>query len=287
MIGSIFYEGSPLVEDERKGKFDKKRAKKVLREEEEISHSTGNPRITDIVGSTSKAIVRYIDFIAEETNSPFSIDGVTADVRIDATRHVEEVGLADRAIYNSISINCEAREVDAIKDAGIDSAILLCYNPRSPTIEGRVESLDKTLKLAAEAGIRKPLVDPCILDLPDPGPVSKTVYRIKEDYGLPTGCGAHNAIDQWSKRKKMDSHAYALSAAIANVFPIILGADFALYGPVEKARDIYAACSLADAYIAYSMKAEGIVPESKDHPLYRIFRPQPPHNLVRDGQLKV
>ncbi len=274
MIGSIFYDGCPLVKDERKGEFDRKMAREALEKEGEISHSTGNPRMTDIVGSTSEAMLKYVDFVAEETNSPFSIDGVTADVRIDAAKHVGEVGLADRAIYNSISVKCREEEIEAIKDAGIESAILLCYNPRSPTIGGRLESLEKILELAEEAEIKKPLVDPCILDLPDPGPVSKTIYRIKEKYGLPTGCGAHNAVDQWRKRKAMTPRAYALSAAVANVFPIMMGADFALYGPIEKAVDIYTACSLADAYVAYSMKAdEGMGPGSKEHPLYKIFRP--------------
>ena len=274
MIGSIFYEGSPLVKDERKGEFDKERAREVLEKEEEISQSTGNPRITDIVGSTSEALIRYIDFVSEETNSPFSIDGAVTDARMPATKHVGEVGLADRAIYNSISVKCKEEEIEAIKEAGVESAILLCYNPTRPTIDGRLESLKKILGLAEEAEIKKPLVDPCILDLPDPGPVSKTIYRIKEDYGLPTGCGAHNAVDQWDQRKKMASRTYALSAAVANVFPIMMGADFALYGPIEKAEDMYTACSLADAYVAYSMKAdEGMGPESKNHPLYKIFRP--------------
>lgn len=273
MIGSIFYEGSSLVRDERKGKFDKKRARAVLEKEAVISQATGNPRITDIVGSTSEALIKYIDFVSEETDSPFSIDGATAEARIPATRHVGEVGLADRAVYNSISVKCKDEEIEAMKDAGVESAILLCYNPRRPTIDGRLESLKKVLEFAEKAGIKKPLVDPCILDLPDPGPVSKTIYRIKEDYGLPTGCGAHNAVDQWNKRRAMDSRSYALRAAVANVFPIIMGANFALYGPIEKAEDVYNACSLADAYVAYAMKAEeGMAPESMEHPLYKIFR---------------
>lgn len=274
MIGSIFYEGCPLVVDERKGKFDKEKARELLEKEARISQSTGNPRITDIVGSTSEALIRYIDFVAKETNSPFSIDGATADARIPAAMHVGEVGLADRAIYNSISVECKEEEIEAIKEAGVEAAILLCYNSRKPTIEGRLESLRKVLELAEKAGVEKPLVDPCILDLPDPGPVSKAVYRVKEGYGLPTGCGAHNAVDQWSKRKPMNSKTYALRAAVANVFPILMGADFALYGPIEKAEDVYTACSAADAYVAYAMKAdEGIHPVSMDHPLYKIFRP--------------
>ena len=273
MIGSIFYEGCPLVEDEKRGVFNREKAVELLVKEEELSESTGNPRMIDIVGSTSEALIKYIDFISEVTESPFLIDGATADVRIEAAEYAGEVGLADRAIYNSISLHCKEEEIEAIRNSGIESAILLCYNPTRPTVEGRLESLEMLLKIAEKAEIKKPLVDPCILDLPDPGMVAKTVYRVKDRYGLPSGCGAHNAVDQWRQRKKMDSRTYAIASAVASVFPLIMGADFVLYGPVENAVDMYTACSLANAYVAYSMKVdENLPPESREHPLYRIFR---------------
>lgn len=275
MVGSIFYEGQKLVEDSREGDFDEERAEELLKKEEELSEDTGLPRMTDIVSGFEDALIKYIDFVGEKTSSPFLIDGTTSSVRIPAVEHVEEVGLAEKAIYNSISPDCDEEEIEVLGESEIDAAILLCYNPKNPTIEGRMESLEKSMELAEEAGIEKKLVDPSVLDLPDPGPASKMIYKVKEQYGLPAGCGAHNAVDQWRDRREMDSESYKLRTAIANSFPIVLGADFALYGPIDSAERMFDGCSLTDAYVSYSMRMdEGIRPEVDDSPISKIFRPR-------------
>lgn len=274
LIGSVFYDGHDAVEDDDRGIFDEGEIKGQIKRVEELSESTGNPGMLDVVGGSSESLINYVDFISEATDLPFLIDGTTADVRVGATRHVGEMGLSDRAIYNAITVNCAEEEIEAIREAGIKSAVLLCFNPKRPTVEGRMESLEKILKYASDAGIEKPLADPSIIDLPDPGPASRTIFRIKEEYGLPSGCGAHNAVDRWKERVEMDPGVYNLRAAVTNSFPIIMGANFSLYGPIEDSEETYAACSLVDAYIGYSMKMEGdLGPKSKDHPLYKIFRP--------------
>ncbi|KXB05637.1 hypothetical protein AKJ49_00370 [candidate division MSBL1 archaeon SCGC-AAA382A03] len=271
MVGSIFYEGQGFMKDAEEGKFDKDAARERIQKANEVSQSTGNPHVLDVVGDTPEALIKHIDFVAEETELPFLIDGTTSDVRIPAVKHVGEVGLEDRAIYNTIDVNCDDEEIEALKEAGIKSAILLCYNP-NPTIEGRMKSLEKVMDLAEKAEIEKPIVDPSILDLPDPGPVSKMIYRVKKEYGIPAGCGAHNAVDQWSERKEMEELAYTLRTSVANVFPLVMGADFTLYGPIETAKEMFTVCSLADAYVAYSMQmTENMRPKAKEHPLSKVF----------------
>jgi len=54
--------------------------------------------------------------------------------------------------------------------------------------------------------------------------------------------------------------------------PITMGADFLLYGPIKRAPEIYTACGLADAYVAYLMRQQyRIKPMTKEHPLFKIF----------------
>jgi len=278
MIGSIFYHGDKLVEDEKKGVFNKEKALELLNKEDEISKITGNPRIVDVCGAWPNALVRFIDFIADATESPFLIDGPTADVRIEAVKHVGEVGLADRAIYNSITIDIKPEEIEAIKEANLKSAILLTINSKKPTIIGRMETLrgssevPSLLELAKECGVENMLIDTTILDVPDPGLVAKTIYLVKSEFGLPAGCGPHNAIDRWISGKRLDRESRMVSSFIANVIPIIMGANFILYGPIKNAPKIYPVCSLVDAYVAYSMKQEyGVNPLTREHPLYKIF----------------
>ena len=279
MIGSIFYHGDKLVEDEKEGVFNEEKALELLNKEEEISKLTGNPRIIDVCGAFGHALIRFIDFIADATESPFLIDGPTADVRIEAVKHIGEVGLADRAIYNSITIDIIPEEIEAIREAKLKSAILLTINSKKPTMMGRMETLKGSpeipslLELAKECGVENILIDTTVLDVPDPGLAAKTIYLVKSEFGLPAGCGPHNAIDRWASGKKLDRESKMVSSFIADVTPIIMGANFILYGPIKNAPKIYPVCSLADAYVAYSMKQEyGVNPLTKEHPLYKIFR---------------
>ena len=203
------------------------------------------------------------------------IDGTTNRVRLEALKHVAEVGLVERAVYNSITPEASPDEISAIKESTIKSAMLLTYNPKKPTIQGRIEVLkgpNGLLNLARQANIEKPLVDGTILDIPDPGVVAKTIYLVKDEFGLPAGCGAHNAIDRWNARKKLDPTTYLMSAVVADVVPIAMGANFLLYGPIKNASKMYPPCALADAYVAYSMRQEsGIGPLTKQHPFFKIF----------------
>jgi tetrahydromethanopterin S-methyltransferase subunit H len=272
MIGSIFYHKQKILWDEKAGKFDEETARKFLEKEERMAAKTGNPRIVDVCASYPQAFERLIDFVADAIDGPFTLDGATTDVRIAGARHVGEVGLSERVVYNSITPDAKSEEISAIKEAKIRSAILLTINTKMPTILGRIQVMNRLLSKAKEAGIENILVDTTTLDMPDPGPVSKAVHLVKKKYGFPAGAGTHNAVSIWNKRSKLEKSRHMLACSVANTLPIIMGADFTLYGPIENASDAYFYCSLADAYVAYSMRQEfGIKPLTREHPLYKIF----------------
>jgi tetrahydromethanopterin S-methyltransferase subunit H len=273
LIGSIFYHKHKIVKDEKKGEFDKEKAEELLKKEEEMSDRTGNQRIVDVCCSWPEAFEKFLEFAANHINGPFAIDGATAEVRIAGAKYVKEAGLSERVVYNSITPHIKEEEISAIKEAKIESAILLTLNTKNPTISGRLEVLDELLAIAQKAGVENTLVDTTVLDLPDPGPVSRAIYLVKEKYGLPAGAGTHNAVERWNSRRKLDATEYLLASSVANVFPIIAGANFILYGPVENALSAYFYCSLADAYVAYSASQEFRTrPLIKDHPLFKIFK---------------
>lgn len=273
MIGSIFYHKHKIVLDEKTGEFDKQKAEELLVKEKEISDKTGNPRIVDVCCGWPQAFEKFIEFVANVIDGPFSIDGSTAEVRIAGLKYVKEVGLSNRVLYNSITPEIKEDEIAAIKEAEVKSAILLTLNTRNPTLPGRLQVLDELLNIAKRAGIENMLVDTCVLDIPDPGPVSKAIYYVKEKYGLPAGAGIHNAVDMWKKRRKIDPMQYTLASTVANVTSIIMGANFLLYGPLENAEMAYFICALADAYVAYAARQEyGTRMLTTAHPLLRIFR---------------
>jgi tetrahydromethanopterin S-methyltransferase subunit H len=116
-------------------------------------------------------------------------------VRIAGLKYVKEAGLTSRVAYKSMTPDASEAEIEATKESGIKSSIVLALNSKNPTISGRLQTVDGLLNLAERAGIENALVDTVNLDIPDPGPASKTVYHVKDQYGLPTGAGTHNAIN--------------------------------------------------------------------------------------------
>jgi tetrahydromethanopterin S-methyltransferase subunit H len=273
MIGSIFYDGHDILKNAEKGEFDKGKAQQLIKTEEELSEQTGNPMILDVCCAWPKVVDKLIDFVASNTDSPFAIDGTTAEVKMAGARYVKDSGLSTRVVYNSIMPHAKENELTAIKESGIESAILLTLNTKTPTLAGRLDVMDDLLSLAQKSGITKPIVDTTVLDRPDVGPISKAIYMVKDKYGIPAGAGAHNAVARWAEMSELSPKKQLLAGVVANSFPIAMGADFLLYGPIENAPEAYFTSSLADTYVAYNARQEfRIRPLTSDHPLMRIFR---------------
>lgn len=277
MIGSIFYKGHKIVLDEVKGLFDETRAEKLLNEEAEISDEYGLPRIIDVVGHNAEALIRFVEFVADKTNSPFLLDGVTSDVRVQAVKYIGEVGLSSRVIYNSLDVNYKEEELTTIKESGLKNVVLQLFNPRNPTPRGRLKTLTKLngkpglIEAAMKAGAEKILIDVCVLDMPDIGLASQTVYNVKAETGLPVGCGPANAISLWKKVKDLQPEAFKCCDAASQILPIVMGANFILYGPISHAKYVYPACAVISSYVAYNMRFKQVQID-RSHPLFKIFR---------------
>jgi len=271
MIGSIFFEGHSIVEDPKRGIFDERKAEELVSSTLSLSEETGNPTIIDVVGENSEALIRYIEFISEICDAPFLVDGTTAEVRVRATRYVGEVGLQERAIFNSISEHLKDEEREAIRDSKMSSAVILAVNSRNPMVRGRIEMAERLIREAEELGIENILLDTGVLDIPDVGIASKTIFEAKERFGLPSGCAPANTIDMWRKLKEKGKEIFRVCDAFGSAMTPLFGADFVMYGPIGRAKYIYPAVAFADAIIAYTMRQEGIRPKNREHPLFRIF----------------
>jgi tetrahydromethanopterin S-methyltransferase subunit H len=278
LIGTIFYEGHKTVSDPVKGYFDKKGAESLIEKQEEMSRLTGNPHILDVFASTAEALCRYIDFIADFTEAPFLVDSMSSSERIPAIKHAIEVGLRERAIYNSIDYSVKEEETSHLRELGVKSAVVLTYNPNNVWAEGRIDILKGTkaqrslLEAAEEAGIQNILVDTSVLDVPSISLASKAVQLVKNEFGLPAGCGPANAITTWKKvKKELGPYAYDVCMAAGAVITQLSGANFVLYGPIEFAERVFPACALIDALNTYYGRRMGIKPKVSEHPLAKIL----------------
>jgi len=277
LIGSIFYEGHKIVEDPKKGVFDRARAEELIRKQEELSDLTGNPCMLDVVCTSTEAARCYIDFVSETTDAPILLDAYPK-VRLEALEYVTEVGLIDRIVYNSIYTPSET-EIDTIRDSKVEAAILLAYNVKDRTSEGVLSLLKGVdgepglLEVSESAGITKPLVDTTIFTyIPSVGIGARACLRVKEELGLPSGGAPGNASSVWKKPKEWGSDIAKVIYTTPQVVPMVMGADFLLYGEIESAPMIFPTCAAVDAMTASTAQVEhGLKTLTEEHPLYKLF----------------
>ncbi|MBS7651400.1 tetrahydromethanopterin S-methyltransferase subunit H [Candidatus Bathyarchaeota archaeon] len=277
LIGSIFHVGHRIVSDHTNGVFDVRKAESLIKVQEEMSEKTGNPHMVDIVGETPEALKRYIGFISEITEAPFLINGLNATVRLEGAKYAREIGLIDRAVYTSINYTVDESEVRGIRDSGMKAGIVQAFNPREASPKGMRSILEGAgvkeglLKVASEAGLEKILVLAPVLDIPSIAMASEGIRMLKGIFGLPTGAAPLGVVGMWRRAGDFGLDAKKTCRGAVAAMVQTAGADFIIYGSIEKAKSIFPACAMIDAIIAYGARRSGVKPLTRDHPLYRIF----------------
>jgi tetrahydromethanopterin S-methyltransferase subunit H len=278
LAGTIFYNKHEIVEDPAKGLFDRAAAEKLVNLQETASEETGNPHIVHIYGTTRKSIKSYIDFVAEISEAPFLIDSSEGAVRAYAAEYVSEVGLADKAIYNSInmSINSSERETLALSD--IDSSIILGFNAMDSSLQGRMNLLENgacvleegLLSIADSCGIVNKLIDPSITPMGNGAGVAlRMTITAKAKWGHPTGSGIHNAPSAWNwlnQKKEKDPVLYKICDIGSTCLQQAAAGDFILYGPIEYAPYVFPMAAMSDIMICEAVADLGIEPADR-HPI--------------------
>ncbi len=278
LAGTIFYNKHEIVEDPVKGLFDRAAAEKLVNLQETASEETGNPHIIHIFGTTRKSITQYIDFVAEISEAPFLIDSPEGAVRAHAAEYVSEVGLADKAIYNSINMSINASEREALALSDIDSSIILGFNAMDSSLQGRMELLENgacileegLLSIAESCGIVNKLIDPSITPMGDGAGVAlRMTITAKAKWGHPTGSGIHNAPSAWNwlnQKKEKDPVLYKICDIGSTCLQQAAAGDFILYGPIEYAPYVFPMAAMSDIMISEAVADLDIEPADR-HPI--------------------
>jgi tetrahydromethanopterin S-methyltransferase subunit H len=294
LAGTIFYAKHYLVEDAEKGIFDKKKAEEVLKKQEEMSDITGNPAMIQIFSESIEAMEKEIAFCTGVSDLPFLIDSTVAEAKIAGLKYSDEVGLSDKAVYNSINVSCSDKELEEIKNSKISAAILLAFNPKDSTVAGKIDLLETgagtfekgLVYLARDMGITKQLCDPATLPIgAGCGSSVASGFVVKSKYGIAVGLGIHNAPSAWTWLKTFrKEHAVkgpkgweGLGADVfhmcdvgSNVIPILTGMDFVLYGPIENAPVVFPLCGMIDMIVSEANRTEHEIEPQEPHPALKM-----------------
>lgn len=282
LFGTMFYARHKIVSDEDKGIFDRDAAESLWKAQEEMGDITGNPYINQIVAETNEAMKNYLDWFVDISDAPFLIDSSAGDVRAYGVNYATEIGVADRAIHNSINTSIHPEEIEAIRKSDLTSAIVLAFNATEPGVKGKIEVLEiggagvekGILEIGKDCGITKPLIDVAAMPLgAGSGANVRAGIAVKARFGLPVGAGYHNSASAWDWMKtfkKTHREAWPPVDIGTNLIAGITGADYYLYGPIESAPLVFPAAAMIDIMVAENARELGIDVLDPNHPINKL-----------------
>lgn len=272
LFGGLFFKGQP----------DFKEAEKQMQIMFQMSKETGVPAIPDFFIKKAEHLVDILKFIKKtlDEDAFFSIDVIEPYIKINALEMLHEQNLLHRTIYNSIHVGVTDDEEEALTTYTPSTAILVAFNPKDTSPDGKIEVLENgahlrdngLLDIAKNCAIKNILVDTAAMA---PGQNSGSAIAalpvIKEEYGLPVGCAIHNVVE-----KSVWLADYAQTKDIidiaSNMSIPLFGGDFALFGPIHHSQHVFPLIAWQNMLISeYTEQYFGVSPK-ENHPR-RIFYP--------------
>ncbi len=252
-----------------------------------MAEMTGNPAIVDLFIKNVDDVEPRLDFLLSvlPEGAPFAIDVPEAEVRIKALEFLGSRGALDRVIYNSLNLGITSEEITALKENTPGAAIVLAFNPKDFSTDGRLDMLvtgggilDKgLLEISEDVGISNLLVDTGAT--PFDHNATETLRSIPvacNKWGLPVGCAIHNTVESWIWMKKyrresdVGKQTYKYCDFGANALAIQVGASFCVYGPINNAPHVFPFAAMVDKFIAEGASDYFGVNCSEDHPRRKL-----------------
>ena len=134
LIGGLFFKGEPNIAQ----------ATEHVKQMMHLSTQLGNPGILDVFIRKEELIAPILDFIENvlPKTSPFSVDITDPEVKIKVLQALHDRHLLKRTIYNSIHIGITPEEYAALKQHTPNATILVAFNPKDKSPDGKIEVLE-------------------------------------------------------------------------------------------------------------------------------------------------
>ncbi|MFW6141491.1 MAG: hypothetical protein ACOC53_02905, partial [Candidatus Saliniplasma sp.] len=270
MFGTVFYEGE--FEDP---KDSLKEAEELVKKQNELSKRIHVPAIPDIFIYEEDEVEWKIDFALDRIHGYFSLDMPESDVRVKALEYLHEKDALDKVIFNSINIGISEEEIVTLKRCTPRSAVVLAFNPKSKSVQGRLDIIkdggqllkEGLLETAKNAGIENVLLDTAAQPFKEGA--SETLRAIpvfKSEFGLPVGCAMHNTVESWNWLGDQKKKVFDTVDTSINDLPILLGGDFVYYGPIENAETQLTNMAMVDKLVAEGAEEYFGVDVDQEHP---------------------
>ncbi len=276
MVGSVFYE-----DQFDHPKENREKVVELIRKQKDLSEKTSIPSLVDIFIYEKEEIEWKIDFALDNIEGMFSLDIPEAEVRIEVLDRLEELDALDRVIYNSLNLGATEKELEKLEESPPKGAILLGYNPQKNNTQGRVDMIkdggalmdEGLLPHAEEMGIDYMFLDTAATPFGEKScETLRAIPVFKDDFGLPTGCSLHNTVESWKwldEYEKRDEIFQMLDTSIDGL-PVLLGADFIYYGPIENSDTALPHMAMVDKLVAEGAEDYFGAEIDEEHPHHRL-----------------
>ncbi len=273
-VGSTFYEGQ--FPDPKKS-LEKIEGSIYLQQEtaDELAIQT----LVDVFIYDEEEIHWKVDFVLEAVDGVISFDVPESEVRIKLLEHMEQIGALDRTLYNSINLGVTDDELETLERCTPEAAVILAYDPQDNSAQGRLNMIKGGSKLmpdgllAASGSIENILLDTAVTPFGEGASEAlRAVPVFKSEFGLPTGCAMHNAVESWgwlNGYEDKEKVSPILDASV-DVPPIIFGADFIYYGPIENARQQLPVVAMIDRLVGEGAETYFGVEVAEKHPFNQL-----------------
>ncbi len=261
LIGSIFYHGDKLLLDAKSGEFNREAVKNVVLYALDYARGLGLHFGLDVIFPTARSVDKILPFMSEFEEVVLFLDSPSGEARSRAYSMSRELGITDRVVANGIYVDTPQSELEALRDSGIRNAVILAFDPANPYKSmyptDRLRLVRELVEKAKELGIENMLVDAVVLDPGSIGISASTIYLVKRELGLPSGCAPANALGPVSKSKFSVEELVSIHGAIA-VYLRAMGADFIMYGPVKRIKYVAKPIAVIDGLLGYLVRHQGI-----------------------------
>ena len=261
LIGTMFYQGQRLIDNNDITRFDKDKALKRIENHLQLSNQYKIPALIEISADTPDAMISYLEFYLDNFKPPFVLGG-TLDARISGVAYLYERGYkSDDFIYNAISNLKNQKEIELFKEYEIQTAIILVLAAPNMTSTQRFSYItDKTqpnnvslFEGLKELGVRYIWIDGGVVNLESLVHILETQKMISTALKVPVGTAPNLFLFKYSSpRLNLKFHTRYRRSSI--MFIASWYSNFIFYGPIEDATECFA--STAQSFEFKSMCKE-------------------------------
>ncbi|MFX1345011.1 MAG: hypothetical protein ACFFBC_06130 [Promethearchaeota archaeon] len=256
LIGTIFYQGQPIVDRKNNEIFDERKALKRINTHLSLSQQYKIPNLIEISATNPNAIVKYIEFYLNNFDPPFVLGG-NFESRVAGIEYLSEHGVKpDQYIYNTISNLKNKQEMEILQKYKIQSTVVLILGSENMTSTQRYEYITgknqpndtSIIDGLKNSGIEKIWIDGGVINLESLAHVLETQQLVSTALQFPAGTAPNLFLFQYSSpRLNIKFHTRYRRASI--MFIATWYSNFIFYGAIEDAKE-----SFSSAYQSLEFK---------------------------------